>query len=255
MLLQLRKFGKFSKIVGRIAIASVGSTIAGMLFLNAGSTAAASLKASAIQAQLPDIPQENQTPRDTNPAPNETDEPRFSCEQSGGRYTVMYHPQSQPDGTYPWATPTELGGGWTPERRCNEIARRLEFYRSDGLIELGTTVENGYDIVCVTTEADSRCRIVLTVPPGQDPQQTRDLVFENIVTADRGQSTEAVNTFDRNENDIDLLEGVLGVELPESKRSGIDLRPFLDPADGGTGEMLQDGAGAPNPRLNPGNFR
>ena len=133
--------------------------------------------------------------------------------------------------------------------------RRLEFYRSDGLIELGTTVENGYDIVCVTTEADSRCRIVLTVPPGQNPQQTRDLVFENIVTADRGQSTEAVNTLAPNENEIDILEGILGTPLPETQSNSIDLRPFLDPADGGTGQMLQEGASTPNLRLNPGNFR
>jgi Circadian oscillating protein COP23 len=255
MLLQVSELGLFGKRVGRMSIASISiiSTIAGVSIVNVGSTHAANPNASAIQAQLPNVSQEK--PADPNPAPAETDELRFSCELSDGRYTVMYHPQSQPNGAYPWATPSELGGGWTPERRCNEIARRLEFYRSDGLIELGTTVENGYDIVCVTTEADSRCRIVLTVPPGQDPQQTRDLVFENIVTADRGQSTEAVTTFDRNGNEIDLLEGVLGAEFPETTRTGIDLRPFLDPADGGTGEMLQDSADVPNPRLNPGNFR
>lgn len=216
--------------------------------LSGGSTHANSLKASGTLSQLPEVSQEN-------PEPTESDQPRFSCELDDGRYTVMYHPQSQSN-AYPWATPTELGGGWTAERRCNEIARRLEFYRSDGLIELGTSVENSYDIVCVTTQADSRCRIVLTVPPGQDPQQTRDLVFENIVTADSGQSTEAVNTLDENGDELDLFEDILGVELPTGRRNGINLLPFLDPADGGTGEMLRDdGSVSPNPRLNPDNFR
>lgn len=239
------KLGIFSI---RTVLAGLGGCLAWAFALHGGSTQALSLTALERLSQLPEVSQDNSEPTDS-------DEPRFSCELDDGRYTVMYHPQSQSD-AYPWATPTELGGGWTAERRCNEIARRLEFYRSDGLIELGTSVENGYDIVCVTTQADSRCRIVLTVPPGQDPQQTRDLVFENIVTADSGQSTEAVNTLDHNNDELDLFEDILGVELPTGRRNGINLLPFLDPADGGTGEMLRDdGSVSPNPRLNPDNFR
>ncbi|MGB3238937.1 MAG: COP23 domain-containing protein [Geitlerinemataceae cyanobacterium] len=221
--------------------------------LAGGSVQAANLNPSGTLSQLPDVSQETPEPTDS--------EERFSCQLDDGQYTVMYHPQSQTDRIYPWATPTELGGGWTEERRCNEIARRLEFYRSDGLIELGTSVENGYDVVCVTTQADSRCRIVLTVPPGQDPQQTRDLVFENIVTADSGQSTDAIATLNSNGNEIDRLEDLLGVELPNGTRrsplsNGINLLPFLDPADGGTGEMLrEENSASGNPRLNPENFR
>jgi Circadian oscillating protein COP23 len=233
----------------RTALAGFSGCLALAFALNGGSTQAANLKTSGTLSQLPEVSQEN-------PESTDSDDPRFSCELDEGQYTVMYHPQSQTDRAYPWATPTELGGGWTAERRCNEIARRLEFYRSDGLIELGTSVENDYDIVCVTTQADSRCRIVLTVPPGQDPQQTRDLVFENIVTADSGESTEAVNTLDSNGNELDLFEDILGMEFPTARRQGINLLPFLDPADGGTGEMLRDDASAsPNLRLNPENFR
>jgi Circadian oscillating protein COP23 len=246
MSLRLFKLGIIST---RRALAGFGGCLALAFAFNAGSTEATNLKVSGTLSQLPDVSQE--TPESTD-----SDEPRFSCELDDAQYTVMYHPQSQTDQAYPWAVPTELGGGWTAERRCNEIARRLEFYRSDGLIELGTSVENGYDTVCVTTQADSRCRIVLTVPPSQDPQQTRDLVFENIVTADSGQSTDAIATLDSNGNELDLFEDILGVELPTGRRQGINLLPFLDPADGGTGEMLRDDASAaPNPRLNPDNFR
>ncbi|XPM57456.2 MAG: COP23 domain-containing protein [Leptolyngbya sp. IPPAS B-1204] len=92
---------------------------------------------------------------------------RFSCQVVNGQYTVMYNPQSQPGQYYPWATPTAMGGGWSPDRRCNEISRRLEFYRPDGLLELQTGLENGYNTVCVTTEAMPSCRIVLTVPKGK----------------------------------------------------------------------------------------
>lgn len=200
--------------------------------------------------------------RDTNREASNT--PRFSCQLMNGEYTVMYYPESDPEQAYPWATPSALGGGWTPERRCNEISRRLEFYRPDGLLEIQTTVENGYNIVCVTTERDQSCRIVLTVPPGQDAELTRDRVFENLVVADSGQDTDAVNTFVGRDTGSQLLNQVinqglstLGIRDNATRRSGnINLRPFLDPADGGTGTQLRRSVPTrSNPQLNPDRFR
>jgi hypothetical protein len=192
------------------------------------------------------------------------DDPRFSCQVVNGEYTVVYHPESQAGEGYPWAVPRELGGGWTPERRCDEIARRLEFYRPDGLLEMRTSVENNYDIVCVTTQQEPDCRIVLTVPPGQDPELTRDRVFENLAVADTGQETDAVNTFaggNRNSQLLDraLNEGLsalgLGNIAPRRSR-GINLQPFLAPDDGGTGTQLNSPLSVPaNPSLNPERFR
>jgi hypothetical protein len=176
----------------------------------------------------------------------------------------MYSPESQPGQSYAWAIPSTLGGGWTEERRCNEITRRLEFYRPDGLLEMQTSVENNYNIVCVTTQKEPACRIVLTVPPGQDPQSTRDRVFENLTIADGGQDTEAVNTFVGGDSNSQLLNQVLnqglsslGIGNSSIRRSGnINLRPFLDPGDGGTGTKLRRGMPTrPNPRLNPEGFR
>jgi hypothetical protein len=209
------------------------------ILLTAGGAFATSveLKQTSIDADLADV--------------------RFGCEFVDGQYTVMYYPEGDFNQGQSWATPVQLGGGWTPERRCNEISRRLEFYRPDGLQELTTGMENGYDTVCVTTERNPSCRIVLTVPPGQDPIATRDRVFENIVVADSGQSTEAVTTF-RGDGVGDLLNQLgdaLNLDLPGRTRPSnrptgrpgvelgspraIDLRPFLDPADGGTGERLR----------------
>lgn len=190
--------------------------------------------------------------------------PRFTCKPINGQYTVMYHPESQPNQAYPWATPSDLGGGWSAQRRCNEISRRLEFYRPDGLLEMRNAVENNYNVVCVTTQKDSSCRIVLTVPPGQDPEITRDRVFQNLTVADSGEQTEAVNTFVDRDRNSQLLNQVvneglsaLGIDNNAVRRSGsINLRPFLDPADGGTGTSLRRGIPArPNPRLNPDQFR
>ena len=212
---------------------------------------------------------------DSNSNPNTGSNPiydrntRFACQSTGGQYTVMYFPESQPNQSFAWATPSALGGGWNPQKRCAEIARRLEQYRPDGLIELTTDVENGYNTVCVTTEKVPSCRIVLTVPPGQDPLTTRDRVFENLTIADSGQQTQGVYTYrgGRGNNQVDkLLErgrSILGGNNRQSSNA-INLRPFLDRADGGTGTMLTNGVPTKKQRqnqrqnqrqLNPGSFR
>lgn len=199
----------------------------------------------------PETPQElPETPTEST----EPDGPRFTCQSVNGQPTVMYAPKSQPSQAYPWAVPEDMGSAWPAERRCNEISRRLEEYRPDGLLELSTSVENGYNIVCVTTEATPSCRIVFTVPPGQDPQVTRDSVFNNLVLADQGNSTEGVVTFTEDGNILEDINDVLGLPSSGNARQStgrdINLRPFLDPADGGTGTRL-----APTGRtLNPDNF-
>ncbi|MEM9005937.1 MAG: COP23 domain-containing protein [Cyanobacteria bacterium P01_F01_bin.86] len=183
------------------------------------------------------------------------DEPRFTCQLENGQYTVMYSPVSQPGEFYPWAVPEDMGGAWPAERRCNEISRRLEEYRPDGLLELQNDIENGYDTVCVTTEAVGGCRIVFTVPPGQDPQITRDSVFNNLVLADQGDTTQGVTTFTGEGSDVlDDLNEVLGLPSGNSSsqsNDGINLQPFLDSSDGGTGTQLSPNTGR---RLNPDNF-
>ena len=183
---------------------------------------------------------------------------RFSCELVEGEYTVMYFPESEPSQGYPWAIPSELGGGWTPEKRCDAIVSRFEEYRQDGLLELTTGTENNYDTICVTTQLDpTDCRLVLTVPPGQDPQLTRDLIFDNLLVADDGGSTQGVYTFgDSQGGNRDILGEIGNVingggnSSSASKKSspeGINLKPFLDPSDGGTGQQLRSNSNSAAP--------
>jgi hypothetical protein len=199
-----------------------------------------------------EVPEDTELPTEAEPAAD--DGPRFTCQLENGQYTVMYSPKSQPDTAYPWATPGDMGSAWPAERRCNEISRRLESYRPDGLLELRTGQENGYNTVCVTTEAVAGCRIVFTVPTGQDPEFTRDSVFNNLVLADQGTATEGVTTFAEGDSILDDLSDVLGLPNGNNQpaRTGnINLQPFLDPADGGTGAQLNQPTGRP---LNPDNF-
>lgn len=197
---------------------------------------------------------------------------RFSCQMQNGQYTVMYQPKSQAGQYFPWASPSEMGGGWSPERRCNEISRRLEAYRPDGLLEMQTGSENGYNTICATTEKNSACRILLTVPVGQDPASLRDRVFGNLATADSGQVTTSVPTFVEGRSNSILgnlnLGGLLGGAInnrntgivpsnrfPSNRSfsSGIYLKPYLDPSDGGTGTALINGYDRRQFNLN--NFR
>jgi hypothetical protein len=210
---------------------------------------------SNLSASIPDIiidtaPNPSTSPTTQPPSTTPTsnfNEPRFTCELANGQYTVMYYPESRPNQPYPWAVPGRMGGGWTPEKRCLEISRRLEAYRPDGLLELNIGRENNYDILCATTERDPRCRIILTIPLGQDPEMTRNLVFENLLIADSGEQTYGITTFNgRGTNGLtNQLGRILNPNLRKknssspSPRGGINLKPFLDPADGGTATQLK----------------
>lgn len=172
---------------------------------------------------------------------------RFTCEVMDGEYTVVYRPEERPGQYYPWAKPSAMGGRWTPQARCVEISRRLEAYRYDNLREMKTSVLNNQDIVCVTTERVPGCRIVFTVPPGQNPKLTRDRVFENLTVAEAGQQTDAVNTFIGNGSSINQVLNGLGIPGVGGKKKitaspdSINLRPFLSPSDGGNGSNLTRG--------------
>jgi hypothetical protein len=131
-----------------------------------------------------------------------------------------------------------------------------------------TAVENGYNTVCVTTDNMPNCRIVFTVPRGQDPVATRNSVFQNLAIADSGQRTSGIATFRDGQGTAVLgqlgkalnidLGGLLGNQPAAAvapTRNGIYLKPFLDRADGGTGTMLLNQptarrkAAQPQPRL------
>lgn len=218
------------------------------------------------------VPTEGESQPTGEPTSTASDR-RFVCQSHNGQPTVMYFPESQPGEAYPWATPTALGGGWTPQRRCEAISSRLESYRPDGLVEMQTGQENGYEVVCVTTERNPACRIVFTVPPGQSAVVTRDRVFENLTIADSGQQTQGVTTFTNGGRNSDLLNqlgnAIGGISAPRDRGNGlfkgsggssIKLKPFLDPSDGGTGTMLRGRtvtrpSARPGRRLNPDRFR
>ncbi len=199
-------------------------------------------------APLPDIiiNGESRLPPPGGNTSSSSSNPRFTCEYHNGQYTVMYLPPNQSGQAYPWAIPRTLGNGWSAQRRCQEISRRLEIYRPDGLAELSTGYENGYQTICATTSAIPQCRIVLTVPPGQNAETVRNQVFASLTVADNGQMTQGVNAFAAGTNSQHSWLGKLLnpralqslSSSPVQNGRGINLKPFLAPEDGGTGKNL-----------------
>jgi Circadian oscillating protein COP23 len=269
--LRTRSLVRHISLAGTLAIAvssglpSWAETGSSLPSVNAGSTAAPATSGSSTA--VPSAKSSTSTSNERNSgqvAANQdsktsSNSARFFCQMWKGQYTVMYSPEKRTSESYPWAVPKDLGGGWIAERRCTEISRRLEEYRPDGLQELSTATENGYNTVCATTESKPACRIVFTVPPGQD--------FESLATADNGQMTQGVNTFAGTGSDNLNLNGDLvnlglailgnGSSLSRgAERSAINLKPFLDPTDGGTGIEMTNGVRLQKGmRLNPDKFR
>lgn len=265
------RFSSLGAALGAVLLLSGGRAIAAQTFVPTASPLQVAQSSPTNTGDVivnpePQRPGSTTSPS-TNPSSGSTTTAsgtRFTCDMVNGQYTVMYRPESQPTQAYPWAIPSNMGGGWDANRRCAEISRRLESYRPDGLLEMKTGVENGYNTVCVTTEKVSSCRIVLTVPNGQDPTSTRDRVFQNLTVADSGQQTQGVNTYTGGGGGSNIIDqigqaigGLSNIGKATSGSDSINLRPFLDRRDGGTGEQLGGAAATRSTprRLNPGNFR
>jgi len=92
-------------------------------------------------------------------------------------WTVMYQRE---EGSKPWLKIVTSLGGRDPQRRCSEIAGRLEIYRQDGLMEL-TYRDNpttpGQAVVCAYTRlSGTNCPLVITLQRGTDPYKTFRLI-------------------------------------------------------------------------------
>ena len=108
---------------------------------------------------------------------------RFSCQnqpdtQRGSEvWTVMYRHDKSPQ---PWLKMvTTLGGGYTPLKRCEEIAERLEIYRKDGLTQLtyrrDSNTPNQYVICAKTKLSGDNCPLLVTLKPGSETEAYKEL--------------------------------------------------------------------------------
>jgi Circadian oscillating protein COP23 len=120
---------------------------------------------------------------------NESD--RFYCtekpdEQTGEGekvWMVMYRHQIK--GDRPWLKMVStLGRDWSPVERCQEIARKLDIYRADGLVGLRYKLDDKTQqyVICAQTKLNTNgdnCPLVITLKPGTETdayETLRDMV-------------------------------------------------------------------------------
>lgn len=109
---------------------------------------------------------------------------RFSCalqvdaNRGGDVYTVMYRNDT---GEEPWLRMVNTLGNkpgeekYTPERRCAEIAQRMEQLRPDGLTQLDFRDDPNtpkQQVICARTRrSGDACHLVVTLQVGADPYE------------------------------------------------------------------------------------
>ena len=66
---------------------------------------------------------------------------------------------------------SKLGGGYTPQRRCDIVSQKFQDFHNQGILKFLTTgTENRQKVICVTDIDQGPCRATLyTLKPDQDP--------------------------------------------------------------------------------------
>lgn len=69
-----------------------------------------------------------------------------------------------------------MGGGFDPQRRCDEVAKRLNIYKEDGLLAFDYRPDpdtpNQYVVCAKTRVSADNCPLVLTLMPEDDPYES-----------------------------------------------------------------------------------
>ena len=116
------------------------------------------------------------TNRDPDPIVSRSS--RFYCalqadaQRGGDVWTVMYRYSEKQ--TKPWLRMVRtMGEDWDTQSRCEEIAKRLEIFREDGLLGLeyrSNPSTPGQYVVCAKTKVSGdSCPVVVTLLPEDDP--------------------------------------------------------------------------------------
>lgn len=89
-------------------------------------------------------------------------------------WTVMYRYGKN---AKPWLKiASTLGDDWPPQRRCKDIAHRLDIYRQDGLTQLtyreDPATPKQYVICAKTKLSGASCPLLITLKPNVNPYET-----------------------------------------------------------------------------------
>ncbi|MFB2920503.1 COP23 domain-containing protein [Aerosakkonema funiforme] len=83
----------------------------------------------------------------------------FECKEFEGAWTTIAKTQQQQRQFIRWVSDFGARAGYTPERRCNEVTNRMNFYvRTKYPQYLTTGVQSDYPIICVTDREGNGCQ-------------------------------------------------------------------------------------------------
>lgn len=139
---------------------------------------------------------------------------RFSCElmpypNEGEVWTVMYRKDKEKN---PWLKiAATLGDNWTPAERCQEIARRLEVYRQDGLTQLtyrsDPNTPKQYVICAKTKIGGDNCPLLVTLKPDANPYSSLKYMAEKLIAeTDNASSQPRIDINFGNNSNYDPLQ-------------------------------------------------
>lgn len=116
----------------------------------------------------------------------------FQCAQmpdtsKGGQiWTVMYRKNNKLN---PWLKMVRsMGDGWDTPNRCQEIAKKMDTYRQDGLMALEYRQDDavpGQYVICAKTQIGGpACPLVLTLMPTDNPYSEQRKVLGALMGGD-----------------------------------------------------------------------
>jgi hypothetical protein len=143
-----------------------------------------------------------------------------------------------------WQSGFFSSGGWTPERRCQEVSNRLQNYENTrNLRYISTGTLNGYNIICVAEKREAtdrensyRCQnngLILTLENKDDPNQVMRELFNLAARAGGGPITRGgkpTKVMIDLEEFLDKAEPIENVSIsPDSKNTTESVPPAIIP--------------------------
>ena len=133
-----------------------------------------------------------------NTSENQPNQVTFLCQEifdpaSGKKVpaTIAWVPERQGHVRFiGWKSEYFAKGGWTPQKRCQEVSKKFQEFQESGRLEnLTTGKNNGYSVVCAVANNEQSCNgnnQLFTLKNNSDP----GLVLEQLVNIAQGKSSE-----------------------------------------------------------------
>jgi Circadian oscillating protein COP23 len=118
----------------------------------------------------------------------------FFCGNYEGKPTTVAQAAQGDVPIIVWAT--EKGGGWTPQKRCEEVSKKFQDFYNQGMLNYLTTgIKNGQKVICGGPQKGSCQQILFTISDqSRDPDEVLQALFTTRVGATGGPITETMGS-------------------------------------------------------------